>query len=1554
MRNPVERAFNVSGVNRTIRDHRAPVESTRNQDNLSLPDGRLRRRLGYKELHAPVKTQALCKSTGVSFTKRIVESDHNKGLIATTPLSYGVIRDQNEFRMSRSAPFTIEFCLRLGDKEELVKNPFARKADYPGGVGPGWNNYQLREPGVYVLDKTILSNKHKFNDGSIADTGVVTPGTTYDLGVAFLAPDQFDVFPLTAYAFGYTESKLFFTFSLKDNLNVYWTSTPQILEFGFPGGSYNVGDIYHVAVVYNQALGANGRFILYINGVSQDTYDLPNTNYQFVDSGSDVINGVTRIDPFIDIVLLNESSVRASYASACKIRLDMHGHQTFFQDYSNSTSGINPWCCSPPRGTAMWDLRIWNRARTATEVNNNKFKRLTDTTSLVGNWYLNDGGPVCKNSVSGFEKRYCTIHHGYPGYVEEEFFFTGLGIKLGEGQHLIKSIPKNASKFGSGFASQLFNVFSNIGGSAASLNHREQNSFTVMMQIMVPDAFQQELNVDSTAPAGLRDLALTETRRAMNTGFNLNYDSLLDGNKETTLVSRSFIGHPTDAVVPFATRQGTRAYDQTLWSIEGTQLKDDTVAATNEANRRRIPLARGLLTPNGQVAFELFKAQDPAAPGGQPMYARLVTNATALTPGLVYTLTFVQRVNYVFNAVTQKMDASGWRMEIWIQEVTTGVAAVLAASHIFAAASTVMTTPLLHEKDYDISIGASYVNDGWDHSINCPQPVSPIIGAGSKTSFIPGGGSKRENHGPWPVQQRFMSPYQDQPGNFVVSMFRLWSLALPDSLIKDFGNAKIEERNQTVDLLANLEIFEVTGNVIPNKSRYSADTFDMGYKSWGMPQGYRNVIYQTVPLSAFLKKELFEGSWAQEDCLGYLPISLAAYQCNSDYSRVNGLMPVTTPQGKRGVAAVYDDAPAFDDDLSGVFDPIFVSNHGLMCEFFKGQSWKSAVASGKTFFTSPNALPKVFDGKVLTTAGFKKWSGGTPICYETTVAPGGFTLPADAGWYGIVLVYFSESRGIFHVSPVATVRLHSTNALGVYMVPHHPDPRVTLLEVYRTLPQATEELALSAPLFKTSVSSGTSTSAAGIAGGNAFYESIVISEPIPTPLVLDRNVTQFPVASFCAELNGRLYLADLNNDTIFFTDAGNTERIDALFNNLIIPGSSSATTGLVADFNALFVFKPDAIWRIDDIGGGRHQLTKVASIGAVSPKSIVSFVDPDSGATQIFFWSKHGPYLFDTNSGPRYIGSPIEESFSPLSETPQYAWLDAASVTVGHDAQTRELICFYAPIRVDADGESTELDRNGEAMVFNYRVKAWYRYKGTICTEALSADYSVSDNQIDPVTNTQISNEYRLLIGGHNGRIYSWGASLLDGVPSGLTPSQNYNITVFTAPNVFTIPSFPFSFDLSGCWINIRYATGAQIIAPIDSFDPVALTVTVNEDWLVTEPEYSASFFSPTESIASVCQPYSYVEFPWDSLDVVYYDKELVEIVSWHETSLYYRLRYNYDLAKKDSWKGIVDGNSKRKRTVINKKVEAVKLEIVTNELKFSVDGLVYLVHQTESGNTKQ
>jgi hypothetical protein len=197
-----DRGDPLEGVNKTIRDSRVPYTLTRSMENFALPDKRARRRPGYSEVFADrVRGQMLCKSTGVTLDKKFTPSLAGKQDLYKTPLSYAVIRHHSAYRLTTVDDWTLEFYCILGDHEPLVVEPFARRARKTTGA-PTWN-FQLRTPGVYLLDQTLLSNFHTFDPGTTA-----APSGDVVLDADLTSDPHFDAFPLTTIAISFTKTQL--------------------------------------------------------------------------------------------------------------------------------------------------------------------------------------------------------------------------------------------------------------------------------------------------------------------------------------------------------------------------------------------------------------------------------------------------------------------------------------------------------------------------------------------------------------------------------------------------------------------------------------------------------------------------------------------------------------------------------------------------------------------------------------------------------------------------------------------------------------------------------------------------------------------------------------------------------------------------------------------------------------------------------------------------------------------------------------------------------------------------------------------------------------------------------------------------------------------------------------------------------------------------------------------------------------------------------------------------------------------------------------------------
>lgn len=1552
----LDRGQPISGIERTARDSRVPHNIPRSMTNFALPDKRLARRAGFTP-HGPIVARSmLAKQTGTVLSNKAQEDQRFKNDIYVSPLSYALLRWHDDYQPKVSRDWTVEFGLKLGEKESLILNPFKRQCK---GSAPIAYDFQCRKEGVIVYDQMILSNALKVNLGT---TG--TPGTD-------LAYDQndFDVFPTTAMTIGLNETEIWYEYSLVKTDDVspagsqgryYLRAATLTCAFSATdAGEYKVGEHHHIAVTYSTSTRTL-RF--YVDGVQRDTTTVP-ANHAFVGE-YDQMNGETTGQAFgrqRDIVLLNEATVRGGYSSSCNITNTRHHNQIFYHAYDAAGADADdpamPWCLSPPKGTAMRDLRIWHQELSAPEILADMFKRESTLSfaNLKGGWSLDDGAAICQNfnQITGKPLRDITVHHTYPGYVARGL--NDLALVLSDGDHAIWRMGKDDEDYVQDIAKMMQRTFGydGRGEDAGDLQYRQQGThdFTVQITIRTPYTFQQEINIDPAAPTQteLLDTAGTATRNA-----SIHTTAIeTDGSVPPSGVGRLMTGADNPAGADAHTR---RAYDMTLFSIEGT-AEDD--GESNDGEIERKPIVRGLIDPTGKVILECYKEQHTGTPVLRPLLYRL-RSTTTLSTNTVYVINFVQRVQHTIDG--SRVVGDHFAIEIWIREQTAGVSATPDSTRAFIgwdANGKFMTSSYRHSPAYDVIIGASSVNSGWDKYISTP------------------GVQAKPDKGPWRVTQHFMSPLEDQPGFFECSCFRLWSHALDVGEIERTHYTNISRSDYVANLLINLEFQEIAGTFVKNKTRYPL-FFELGYKSWGHPEGYRDDRqYSTAGSLRHQKAELIAGAWSFEDCLGYstllatailggvgtayenkvLEVPLAGTGDRYPAATVNLLAPFqSTLTQQYGLLAAYDGALMFDDSVGGVFQDIYIKSGGMLTEFAPGEKWWHTVIGDRTFLTSRGGITKVFNGRNITVAGFRRWTGGVPLIESApTTGFGGATGALVAGkYYGVRVVYFDEQDSILHISPVAVLKMQAgRSAIRISNIPSHYDPRVTSIRFYRTLAQENSELAGHTPLFPTSQ---------GVQS-NLFISVYILGDSdgdmFPAPLDLFRTV--FPQCEHSASYNGRLWLAgdQLVPDAVFYSDAGNPESIDTIDRRLVIEeGSGDRISRLIAAFGSLFVFKINSLWRINDIGGSRFQLDRIASVGAVSSRSVILLTMPDSGRQVIFFWSQHGPYLYD-GSTLQYVGGPIEEQDVTGESHAEYAWLNPRTTITLHDVRRRELLVLYEP--TSGQNRLGKGDHS-HAIVFNYRFRAWYRYKGmqgnvTLSQSFSGGQYSGFGLPLAGSLDESEKSVYHAFLGGTGGSIFTWAEGLIDGAQSSesIQTDNPYTVKAFNSgldPNFLTLTT-----GGGGSQILDRAHTDQYLTIHRESNDTFfTVKIVTNDRDGSGDPRFyirntdvdDVSYFSPAAGDkVYICQPVAEIEFPWDTLAEspggIFEKKNVHELVTWHDEDWLFRYSRDYDPATVSAYQALSDSNSQIKRTAIKKgKVESIKLELVSFALEAKLDAYGY------------
>ena len=850
---------------------------------------------------------------------------------------------------------------------------------------------------------------------------------------------------------------------------------------------------------------------------------------------------------------------------------------------------------------------------------------------------------------------------------------------------------------------------------------------------------------------------------------------------------------------------------------------------------------------------------------------------------------------------------------------------------------------------FDVIIGATGVNHSFDNTITQPQPATSL--------------TEYNEYATWLVPQRFMSCYQDQVGNFTLGFFRLWAgVALQGKDINAFGSIKLSSKDYSPHLVINIELEEVAGNRVLNKCRYPG-FLRTGYKSWGAPQSAELEERSSSPNATVLLNEpVIPGAWMMEDCLGYEPmLSLDSDYYTARNAICNCLSPFqTTITQAYGLLVVFDDHLLMDANLNSNYIPLYITGHGMLNDFTPGGRWKGTSIGDRTILTSVVGLPKVFNGKTTSVAGFKDWTGGSFSIYANGSTSGFYGEKETDLYYGFRIVYSAEEYSIQHMSETNVIKIPKSDdgyKMEFYDIPPHYDSRVTAVQIYRTRGQLTKSLAESADLFP--VFAGAFT--------NSYHPRIVLDDKdeqlFPAPL--DRSRTAIPICAFGAAMNGRLYLAGSRAvpDAIYFSVAGNPETFDVLEQIIILEeGSGDKITGLVAMFGILFVFKANSTWRVEEISGTAHQVNRIGDVGPVSEDSLQVFTIPKTGRTGIFFWSQYGPYMFD-GSVIQYIGPGIEDDGT--GDNKEFSWLDPESIVTLHNVKDKEIICFYKK----KAGDIVESFRT-EAIVFNYRFQSWYRYTGVSASASLSASFT--GFAFDDSTNMlailpSYTNTALAFIGGSNGHIYKWGDSDYDGIPDNSSLATTYELksyaTASAARAVFTLAS-TVSIAATHAYIHLFLVivdnkTGKWYTLQIE--DNITNGSNDFEFTTTTRP----SFTPILGDTVYLCLAPAEVIFPWDIMDLPFNDKQILTLITWHKKDFKFRVSKNWDDSDiididnsniRKEWHDLdePDVPNGRRHTVINSSLEAMKLQLVSFKVGSSLDAFAYEVDYKDDGTTKQ
>lgn len=1507
----VERGVSVQGVNRTVRDSREAPGFLRDCKNIRLRDQKIERRPGYEQYYPvtdAIKGQQLMKQTPVIELKSAqdplsgvgVGDEFQFGDFLRVPSSYGLIRWHDDFQPKTTRDWTVEFGLTLGEEEPIFPGRLSYNASYGSGAT---NRIALRNvSGNFIFDQTILANDLTFYDGVANRT--LNPNTGPSAVVD-------DAFAISALAIAYGTAQLEVTCTLIES-GVYY---PYEVKLSYGWGTYTPGDHYHVAVIHN----SSGRTIkLFVDGVERGSYTYA-AGRKFAGEEED-LNGRTEIRKR-DIVLLNECTVRGSYSSNCKLARYSPGNQKFHHykgvntEYGFTAPPGNIYWFSPPRGTGMNNLRIWHEDRTES-ISNYMIVELPTPypANLKGYWKLNDGSGTLFDKVG---TKHGSVHSTYPQYVADDDLLHNIGIQFSDNQYLIRSYQRDQYKGildshrvlidtmqGENAPTVTGIAWSTLSG-AAQIS--ALNDFTIQIQFRTPYTFQQEMAYNNAYPAKLLSWPTGTRNRPGDAGSTGGNEptayALRDGSINTNLIHgwdgtsaspQDFLYHPD--------------MDQTLWSIEGSGILEDS-DANNYASRRRLPLARGLLDPDGHVIFEFFADGDDGSTTNQGRYLRL-RSSSPLSEDTVKTITFKKTT--VFNpAVGGSLQSEkGFVLEILDEtgaSLGTMIKDPLASGGATDGDADCYSRAVAHEADYDVIIGSSYVNDLHHRCISDPRNDTVTGKAGT----------------PYPVAGRHRSGMQDACGFFRLGFFRMWSRSLEINELVQNATRSLKDRTDDTALLFNLEPENPTGRFVYNNAKYAL-AFELGYKSWGVPEpdgtgGITRFNTTTGEADGF-----DSATWAGEDCLGYGPLPSGFKRDGAVGAVCRGIGSYNAALTRNfGLTAVFDDMMLFDSLLQGSLSTRYVQRAGLLNEFIPSTRRFFSSLGDRTFITSKGAVPKSFNGSIVNELGFQEYRG--PRMLATTSSSGGSLI--DNTWFGIRVVYYAEQYGIFHVSPRIVIRTPSgaSNANRIYVsnIPPHPDSRVSSIRIYVTTGEATRDLASNAPVRYLA------------SYANLYHRSIQITDVtgIGTD-ALDSQVFPVPAAAYSVAALGRLWLAGDPTfpDTVYFSKSGNPEKFDTISDQIVIEGNGDRINGLLAIFGSVFVFSPNAIHRIDEVAVGSFIPTKVSDIGPASDSSLAVISIASTGRTAIAFWSNFGPYLFD---GVRLqnIGYPVRKG-----HTRAYDWLDPTSVVVLNDVNEEELIFFYK----SKDSAGSVASLYDSAVLYNYRNASW-KFDDCLSINESFAD-TVSVNAENPEIEGDADAEsvpdlegsmLLTLVGSRNGMLYKWGQGDYDGA----TPGQAATGTVLSySSGVITIDASIWTTDtLFGLWATV-YDTdnGNYFCLPIIS--NTANTVTL-------DTSFAAVGFTPAAGhLVYPSRPVAYFETPWDVLDSPVFEKTVNEIMFWISQDWRFKVSLDWADATSPEWTVVAADSGKRVRSHENFQCESIKLEMQSVELSSRVDQYAYQV----------
>jgi hypothetical protein len=1524
----VDRGEDFKGLNTTSRDSRLPEGTYREASNVRSPDGRVHRRwpyVPYSTTNTAFNDCCLTKHTSPELRKAIridgSNSNDHKDAIEywMTPFSYGLIREHSDLKPRTDRAWTLEFVMKVGDISDLLAEDSKRLRLWPGNT---YNRTAIRESwGAYIYDQCVT-----VGDADIYDA---------DSGNTFSFPDAAAT-SRHLYAVAAVPSmaiSLYLTSNLKVGIHAEWymvgidsgvaseynkyVRDQNNLAFDYEGSAWTPGDTYHIALVYTPSSGSTPDSLkLYIHGVlvaqqsNLSNLDLASngTTRRRAWAGQvDVHNGYVHTDGVTlqrDIVLLNEYTARNGMASSANVHDNMRTSLSHFRGVSSHLPAhpdVDPggfktpnyWCKSPPRGTGMAELRFWHEARTASEISSWAARNLSESDKTTPKGYWPLNDGTAILRDVSGNRRDGSLHLTRAAYVKDSSLLGSYGLRFADSQGLLY-------QFG-------ISDYKGIDDLAASLR--------VLL------GFASDFNTYSgTTPQQQRNSLTVQMQIRTPTVWqknNLKHKTATDADALS-----NGAGHPSELYdgtrdpTALGAAEEVTAFYQTLWSIEAYTSPTGSLGEFDgEAVTNRVPILRGLADENGKFILEFWGR---TSTGAAAQIHRLVSGIS-LAVDTVYTLTWIIKKNLANGKL---------RLELYKD------------SNLEASVDLDVNAFMLHNGIYSINIGCSgLANEQWGS-----------IGGDARSFNLATG--HRNN------------PLVSAPGYFTMGTFRLWSGGLDK---QDFVKAASSLSGNTeapTNLLVNLVIDKVYGKEVVSKAKYPA-VFKSVYRITepGFPAYIGSKCESvTTDLDAERIWDCVPDS-SSDDCLGYaqLGTTVTKHEGSGDTlvrSSCQGLINYVAQGKESGLLAIYNNAVTYDKDYKGEPSDVFIPNRGLLNEWDNAGDWFGVSAGGKLFIASTSGEIKVFDGRLLSVAGIRDQLVNAP----TAGLVSGGSLPQDK-WFSLVLVYTDQSNNLVTISERAIVKTNAAErTIALWSIPSSPDSRSTGVAVFMSAPYDSAFLAYAAPVQRYDAPvlppSGAFPYFPSFPPGSPYTKKgFVIDKLALMPEVLFEDQTPVPAGSIGTVYNDKLLIAGdpVAPSRVYWSFPGNYERFDAVtdFTTLEDAGGDQIVAMLTV-WETVVIFKVGSIWRMVETAPGQFSVQKLTdSLGAIAPRSVKLITLPETGQTMVFFWSKQGPYLFD-GTNYKYVGSPIEQTGTGEA----FEWIQKPeAISVLHDPNTREIICFYQ------EKDQTP-DKLFNAVVFDYRRGIWTKQTGVWGGPTTTVSAVIQDDSafaLEGEDNLPYKPVQKLLVGAPTGRVYE-----LDASKSSLFPYRDYlpntsgldaTHTILQINNthewVLNTASFSSSDStLDGAWATVVKADKSDyFIIPIEDNDTQNIGGTdytrlyLDSAVLATLPWIPVA----SDEVLLGLPPIELTQ-AWDDLELPGVDKEIVGELWWGNGKLYHTRAKDWS-STYDKFTALTLSSGGVSKPHIHKQLKAVKLKVFSVDETLKIDRRLVHVEFSSEGD---